>query len=153
MPNELKLEHEPGQAWKRGRAVLGIVMAGVLATGLTACDQKPSTGTVGQVDNETLTAADTAEKRMDQVDNAVGGKTDEAGQATDDTTLAAKVKSALVADSGLNAAEIGVDTAGGVVTLSGTADTSASRDKAIQVASSVEGVKAVKNNLVVVRGS
>jgi osmotically-inducible protein OsmY len=40
-----------------------------------------------------------------------------------------------------------------VVTLYGTANNRALRDKAAQVASKVEGVKSVRNELVIVAGS
>ena len=40
----------------------------------------------------------------------------------------------------------------GVVTLKGTANSQESRQKAEQVASSIEGVRTVKNELVVVSG-
>ena len=41
----------------------------------------------------------------------------------------------------------------GIVTLVGTADTLAHRNKAAQVAAAVAGVKSVKNNLVILSGS
>jgi osmotically-inducible protein OsmY len=60
-----------------------------------------------------------------------------------------KVKSALVTEPDLKAGDINVETTNGVVTLQGTADSAENRQKAAQVASNVEGVKAVKNQIVV----
>jgi hyperosmotically inducible periplasmic protein len=75
------------------------------------------------------------------------------GASIEDAALAAKIKSALVADREVNALEIDVAVARGVVTLYGTAATGASRDRATRVASGIEGVKSVTNKLAVVAGS
>jgi len=67
--------------------------------------------------------------------------------------LAGRVKSALGADPALKMLAIDAGAADGVVTLYGTADNKKNRDKAAHVASSVPGVKSVKNELVIVAGS
>lgn len=67
--------------------------------------------------------------------------------------LAGKVKSALGADARLKMLAIDASASDGVVTLYGTADNKANRDKAAKVASGVPGVKSVKNELVIVAGS
>jgi osmotically-inducible protein OsmY len=73
--------------------------------------------------------------------------------ANQDTSLAAKVKSALSSEPGLKALGIDVGVSDGVVTLYGTADTRGHREKAAQVASGIPGVKSVKNEMVIVAGS
>jgi len=70
-----------------------------------------------------------------------------------DAALAAKVKSALGAEKGLNAHAIDITARDGAVTLFGTADTPALRDKATKIAAGVEGVKSVENRMAVVKGS
>jgi osmotically-inducible protein OsmY len=67
--------------------------------------------------------------------------------------LAGRVKSALGADPALKLLAIDAGASDGVVTLYGTADNKTNRDKAARVASSVPGVKSVKNELVIVAGS
>jgi hyperosmotically inducible protein len=137
--------------------VLVAVAASAVALSLTACDQKPSADKIGkEIDkagSRMEQAADTAEKKIDQAGNAITEKSAATGEALGDAALTAKVKSALIAEPGLNSLTIDVDASGGVVTLRGTADTPANRDRAAQLASSVEGVKSVKNDLVVVKGS
>jgi hyperosmotically inducible protein len=86
-------------------------------------------------------AADAAERNVEQ-----------AGKALDDAAVTAKVKSALVAEPNLKSTTINVDTTAGVVTLKGTADSQDTRQKAEQIATTVEGVRSVRNELVVVRG-
>ena len=69
-----------------------------------------------------------------------------------DAELAAKVKSAVLAEP-LSALLFNVNVANGVVTLSGTADSTETRDKAARAASGVEGVKSVNNKIAVISGS
>src|SRR5262245_44614597 len=67
--------------------------------------------------------------------------------------LASKVKSALGADPALKMLAIDAGANDGVETLYGTADNKKHRDKAAKVAAGVQGVKSVKNELVIVAGS
>jgi osmotically-inducible protein OsmY len=72
--------------------------------------------------------------------------------AANDGAITTKVKTNLLADSVLGALPIDVDTTDGVVTLSGFVDNSQERQRAVQVAQSVSGVKGVDaRNLVVKR--
>ena len=67
--------------------------------------------------------------------------------ATDDAAVTTKVKAALLAEPGLRSMEIHVDTKDGVVTLTGTPDSSAVRDKVVVVARNVAGVKDVVDQM------
>jgi hyperosmotically inducible protein len=131
--------------------------AGMVAVSLAACDQKPSIDKIGkEIDkagSRVEQAANTAEKKIDQAGDVITEKSAATGEALGDAALTAKVKSALIAEPGLNSLTIDVDVSGGIVTLRGTADTPANRDKAAQLASNVDGVKSVNNDLVVVKGS
>lgn len=68
-------------------------------------------------------------------------------KAADDSQLTSQVQTKLAADSGLQSKPITVQSAGGVVTLSGTVDNDIQRTAASRYASSVAGVKEVVNNL------
>lgn len=67
----------------------------------------------------------------------------------DDTKISGDVQSKFSQDSGLSSKQLSVQSANGVVTLSGTVDNDAQRDAASRQASTVPGVKEVVNNLVV----
>ena len=69
--------------------------------------------------------------------------------AVRDTKITAKVKHALHEAELTEGGDIDVDTVAGVVTLHGTARSAKVAAKAARVAERVEGVKAVKNNLVI----
>jgi hyperosmotically inducible protein len=70
-----------------------------------------------------------------------------AGAVVDDSTLTAKVKTALIADETTKGTQINVETRDGVVQLAGFVNTDAERDRATQVARGVSGVKDVRNDL------
>ena len=69
------------------------------------------------------------------------------GKAVDDSVITAKVKAAFVEDSKVDATDISVETYHGTVQLSGFADNSMQKDRAEKLASNVEGVKTVKNDI------
>ena len=76
-------------------------------------------------------------------------KTESAGKYFDDSVITTKVKARLAEDNVLKAYEINVKTYRGVVQLRGFVDSQMSIDKAGKIASGVEGVKSVKNDLIV----
>ena len=71
------------------------------------------------------------------------------GEYVDDTVITTKVKAAILNEPTLKSAEINVETFKGIVQLSGFVNNSAASLKAAEVARKVEGVKGVKNSLVV----
>ena len=138
----------------RNRAVLAAVAA-ALALGLTACGEKPSSDKFGQNLERGNSVTPPPNRSADvapRPDSGKSGMTADASRTIDDATLTNRVKSAIESDSNLKTLTINVDAAAGVVTLKGTADTQENRKKAEQIASSVEGVRNVKNELVVVSG-
>jgi osmotically-inducible protein OsmY len=82
-----------------------------------------------------------------------GSVTSDISQATKDSALTAKVKSALAADVGLSTLKIDVDSAGNTVTLKGNVDTADKKQRAEEVARKVDGVATVRNQLTVKAGS
>ncbi len=76
-------------------------------------------------------------------------KKESTGEYVDDSVITTKVKSGLAADDFLNSFQISVETFKGTVQLSGFVNTIKAVDKADEIAHSVNGVKYVKNNLVV----
>ena len=69
--------------------------------------------------------------------------------STAGAALTTKVKTALMAEPGLRSLEINVDTRDNIVTLNGTVDSQEKKQRAMQIAQKVEGVKSVSDNLVV----
>ena len=70
------------------------------------------------------------------------------GEYIDDTTLTSKVKTILLQDPEVSGLAINVETFKGEVQLSGFANTEAEKERAESLASSVDGVAAVKNDIV-----
>jgi len=125
---------------KSFNSVTWIVTTALAASLAAGCDQKTPAESA---------ASDT--RRMDQkIDQATADMKQQAGkigEAVADSTITAKVKTAIVSEPGLHAAQINVDTAGGVVTLTGSVDTPQKVERATQVAQAVTGVKSVENRL------
>ena len=125
-----------------------LVAALALGLGVGACQDKPP-ATSGVVDSARVAAkpAGTAEEKMapehDMAKRA----------AAADTALAERVKAALGSDPALSELAVDVAASGNAVTLHGTADSNASRDKASLIALGVQGVNSVENRIVIVRGS
>jgi hyperosmotically inducible periplasmic protein len=71
------------------------------------------------------------------------------GVYVDDTVITTRVRAAFAADPDVSAMDIGVQTVDGVVQLTGFADTEEQARIAEEVAEDVEGVRAVRNDIVV----
>ncbi len=72
-----------------------------------------------------------------------------AGEYIDDSAITAKVKSKIIGEPSLSAMQINVETMQGVVQLSGFVDQASDKTLASRVAAQVDGVRSVKNNIVV----
>ena len=140
----------------KGRGALSAAAVGALALSLAACDRIQSlwksegsaNPAVGTPAPQPVAVAPIVVTKSADTPRVV-----ESREIDEDTVLAAKVKSALGADPALRLLAIDTGVSSGVVTLYGTADTRAHRERAAQVASSVAGVKSVSNQLVIVAGS
>jgi len=126
-------------------------VAGVLALNLAACGDKGDDST--KPVPVAIPAPPAMEKKAGLSNEMVAPKAALTGKAAENAALTTKVKSALAAERDVDAIAIDVDAKDGVVSLFGTADSDASRDKAARAASKVEGVKSVVNRLVISKGS
>ena len=72
-----------------------------------------------------------------------------AGEYVDDASITAKIKAELVRDRDLPATQIRVETMQNVVQLSGFVDSAAQKAKAGQMARQIQGVRDVKNDIIV----
>ncbi|NVK40994.1 MAG: BON domain-containing protein [Oceanospirillaceae bacterium] len=69
------------------------------------------------------------------------------GEYIDDTVLTTKVKAAIFNEPTLKSAEINVETFKGVVQLGGFVSSQADINRTVELARSVRGVKAVRNDM------
>ena len=123
------------------------VVAAILSLCIAGCG-KPATP-----EEPAKTAAPPAPVSAPQAksQNAEPVRSDPAAAA--DTALVAAVKAALAADSRVKSFAIDIRASNGAVELFGTVDTKSSMDKAERIAAAVDGVKSVKNHLMLVSGS
>ena len=117
------------------------------------CDQRNSTPPATSSAPSTTKSASTTGDKMANSASTAGDKmattAQKAGDKVDDAAITTKVKTALMAEPGLRSLEINVDTRDNVVTLNGTVDSQEKKQRAMQIAQGVEGVKSVSDNLVV----
>ena len=121
-------------AYKR-TTLLAALVAAVALTSAGCNRQSPET--VGQK----------VDRASDKMAAATERATKETAVVVDDAAITTKVKSAVFAEPGLKTLQINVDTKDAVVTLSGTVDTPALKERAMQITQSVEGVRSVVDNL------
>jgi osmotically-inducible protein OsmY len=69
------------------------------------------------------------------------------GEYLDDSVITAKVKTSIFNESSLKSSEINVETFKGVVQLSGFVNSQSDINRAVEVASTVGGVKSVRNDM------
>lgn len=139
-----------------------------LLAALGACGKKDDSQTVGQqldvVVSKTEQAALEAKAKTESLMAKAGesmksevekaktvGKTAAQSATTNigDSVTTASVLAEFARDAELNAMKINVETKNGTVTLNGSAPSTASREKALNLAKSVKGVGSVDNKLVV----
>ena len=108
------------------------------------------TGTVNEESHKTL-AQDTAAglPGVIRVDNKLTTKAEAAAENAD-TWIGRKVKLTLLFHRNVNAGKTTVEVKDGVVTLTGVASSIAQKDLTAEYASDIEGVKEVKNEIMVV---
>jgi len=76
-------------------------------------------------------------------------KQESVGEYIDDSVITTKVKSLLLSDDFLKSFQVNVETHKGTVQLSGFVGSQEAKDKAGEIVMSVNGVKFMKNDLIV----
>jgi osmotically-inducible protein OsmY len=158
---------------------LRVAVVAALATfALAACDRDAGDRTVGQkidhaidkTQQKLAEAGDKTQQTLSQAGDKIAQETGKAvvavqdatvttasngatetGKVMSDTAITASIKTDFLKDPDLSVLKIDVDTKGGVVTLNGLAGDDAARTRAEKMASSVKGVKEVRNFLVIKR--
>ena len=124
--------------------VITWIATAVFTVALTAgCDRN---------DRSAEQVGERAGRNIDQATAEVKEQAANVGDKIDDAAITAKVKTALIGEPDLEALKIDVDTADGVVTLTGTVDSRTKVTRAVQVAQAVQGVRSVDNRLTVKQG-
>jgi hyperosmotically inducible periplasmic protein len=122
----------------------------MIVSGLAACDSEGPAEKAGKkIDQVTENVSDSVSNAAERADQAVTNLTNTTEQVVNDTAITTKVKSALLNELGTESMKLTVSTEKGVVTLSGPTDDHEKIEKVIKLAASVEGVRAVRDELFV----
>lgn len=136
-----------------------LIGALALVAALTACSRQQDDRTAGQKLDGAISEAKQAgaeakadaSQAVDKAENKLKDATASASEAVTDATIVTKINAALMADDRLKATKIEVRAEDGRVTLTGTAPDAGSQARATTLASAVNGVRSVDNQLVVAR--
>jgi hyperosmotically inducible protein len=123
---------------------IGAFFLGYRWNDLDLPDADRPVGTSGIIDEEDKARAREAGA---EIGETVATGADQAQRAAADASLTAKIKAKMALDDQVTAANIDVDTAGSVVTLSGRVADAAERERALRLARETEGVTTVHDRL------
>jgi len=132
------------------RNILLAATAAIIAASLAACD---SQGPVEQAAAKRDAAAPAPPAKTEDIRSPAAPAAAPGAALSADAELGDKVKRVLISTPEIEVGAIDVAAAGGVVTLNGTVEFPAEKDRAALLALGVDGVRSVVNNLVVIRGS
>jgi hyperosmotically inducible protein len=108
---------------------------------------------VQSVNNQLMVKLDTqngtAEHIEDKQNTKLNSTLSNAKQFSNDSAITGKVKAALLADEQVKGSQVSVETDKGIVTLKGMVSSSDQAIKAARIASNIEGVTSVQNDLTV----
>lgn len=139
---------------------IAAVTAALAVAALAACNRPADDRTAGErVDS----AIAKTERKAEEVKSDTKAATSNAGQTVErvandvsdkvkDAAITTAVNAKLAQDKSLSALRIDVDTVNGRVSLRGTAPDAAARERATTLASAVDGVVSVDNQLTVGKG-
>jgi len=124
----------------------------MIVSGLVACDKPGTAESAGKkIDQAAENVSTATSNTVDKASQTLTEKSKETGKAMDDTEITAKIKAILLNEPGLQSLKVTVVTVNNVVTLTGSADTKANKEKIEKLAEAVNGVKSVKNNLTITK--
>lgn len=137
---------------------LSLALAAAAAMGLAACSRDDDRtagqkldGAIAEAKQAGAEAKAEASQAMDKAETKLKDAGASASEAVSDATIVTKINAALMADDRLKATKIDVRAEDGRVTLTGTAPDAGSQARATTLASAVNGVRSVDNQLVVAR--
>lgn len=125
--------------------VATVVVALAAAAGLAACEPRVDGQGVGAA-HDPVALAGTGVTDSAHVQREIA-QLGSAGNAAQDAAISATVQSQFALDSELRTSGIHIDTFQGRVALHGVAPNAAARERAAQIAASVDGVRSIDNRL------
>ena len=111
----------------------------------------PTTGIDDPLQDKVRDAAAKVGEKTDAAQKKAGEAVDRTGEVIGDAAITTAVKTKFLADPNVSGLKIDVDTANGVVTLTGNLPNATEKARAIELARETTGVKSVTDRLKIVR--
>jgi hyperosmotically inducible periplasmic protein len=133
----------------RFRKITMAVPVCAIALAIAPCAFAQMSSPAAEASPAQSSASESMHRAGESAENAVEHAYHGTRTAVKDTTITARVKSAIHNDKSMRQADIHVDTVAGVVTLSGSAPTTDEATRAQEIAQRTRGVRSVKNDITV----
>jgi osmotically-inducible protein OsmY len=134
------------------KRIVYVIAATLAATTLASCGSRDPAQPAAPKQQSGALSGGTA-RPADNFQSSVAPKNAPVATPAADRELSNKVKNALTTSNGVEIGAVDVAAADGVVTINGTVQMPAEKDRAALLALGIDGVRSVVNNLVVIRGS
>lgn len=125
------------------RSIIAVVLSTIIMSGAAFAEETIATKAENTVDK----VSTSIDRSVDKIGNSIDKSMKKVDGFVDDSSITAKVKSALLNEKSISSSDIKVNTKSGVVTLSGFVSSTEQSTQADGVAKLVDGVKSVKNEL------
>ncbi|WP_417659914.1 BON domain-containing protein [Pseudidiomarina sp.] len=129
------------------KTITTLILAFLATVSLAACSQQEQDDTRDKAQSSLEQATEATKQAASDAADFTRDTAERTGDFLSDSAITARVKTALFEADQLSASAINVETIDGNVVLSGVVTTSEEADLAAQLASGVEGVKSVENDI------
>lgn len=129
------------------KTITTLVLALFATVALAACSQQEQDDTREKAQSSLEQATEATKQAASDAADFTRDTAERTGDFLSDSAITARVKTALFEADQVSASAINVETINGSVVLSGVVTTSEEADLAAQLASGVEGVKSVENDI------
>lgn len=124
-----------------------LLIASISALALSACSQQEQEETREEAQTALEQATEATKQAAEDAADFARESAERTGDFLSDSSITARVKTALFEADQVSASQINVETIDGHVVLSGVVATAEEADLAEQLAEGIEGVKSVENDI------
>jgi osmotically-inducible protein OsmY len=138
-----------GQLLRAILLIIVLVAVGAFLLGWWGGGRARSSDAPRETVGTTGASAERAREVGAEIGERTGAAADQARRALNAGSITAKIKAKLALDDSVKALDVNIDTAGSTVTVRGTVDTAAQKERVLQLAKETDGVTKVVDRMAV----